>query len=332
MKTGVWTAEEIQKLKDCYVADGPTVLAKLLDRTTWSVVAKARRLGIESTRKTPPKNFEWTEKMLAEIRERYVNEGGSKLAKQFGVTIDSVRKKASEMNLHTIAGHKQWGEIRASNNTSSDIHYFDEWSPNMAYVLGFLFADGCIDKDLRSVRVCTVSTDDSILEFIRKETKSVNKIHRVKPRLSNQTGRMTNEQSMVILSSTVMVDSLIKLGLKPRKSYENYSPPDVPEKYLPDFIRGYFDGNGTACVTGQNFCYVGFCGSPKIIEWIRDSLISSIGMRTHIIQYKKVCASVQWSALEDIRLFRDFVYPEGFSFCLQRKLQKIDQWLSGKVN
>src|SRR3990167_181299 len=138
---GKWTEEKIRILKERYQEDGPAKIASEFGFSCWAVVAKARRLGIGSTRKNPPKGFEWTKDMIAAVKERYVAEGGEPLAKEFGLAVDTVRRKASRMGLHTIAGHAVAGRERAETNSSFNIHFFDTWTPDMAYVLGFLFAD-----------------------------------------------------------------------------------------------------------------------------------------------------------------------------------------------
>jgi len=48
------------------------------------------------------------------------------------------------------------------------------------------------------------------------------------------------------IGSYYIYDSLVELGLTPKKS-KNMKFPDIPEKYLGSFVRGYFDGD--VCVS-----------------------------------------------------------------------------------
>lgn len=322
-KTRVWNPEILDRIRKEYETKGPTILAKELGLSYWAVVAKARRMGVDPKRKTP--NFKWTEEMLQAVKERYVSEGSDNIVREFGIPLDALRKKASSMGLHTIAGHARAGRERAEKSTSCNIRYFDEWSPNMAYILGFLFADGCIHSKLQTVYVLLKRTDECVLDFIKKELAIRSAIRR-----ETHDGY---DRSTLLISSTVLIQRLMKLGMYPRKTFRDDPFPEIPTIVLPHFIRGYFDGDGTAHIYREGrSCCVGFVGSPKFIVGIRDSLANSAKMANRLVQTKKgktadYC-SVTWAANRDIRLFREFIYPEGFEFCLKRKKRVIDKWLS----
>lgn len=327
-----WTEEENQIIRENYSKDGPMVLSKRLGVSYWALVAYARRyLDVDVTRKKPPKDFQWTREVLEEIRRRYEEEGGDELAKEFDVSLGTVRRKAAEMGLHTNAGHKRWGKIRSESSTSCDIHYFDNWSNSMAYILGFLFADGGINKKRTGFSVNLKREDDSVLEFIRKELKCSRGLYHSEGKLDSRTGNIGQPQSHLRVSSIVLVKRLIELGLRPRKTYNDDLFPDVPDLYVPHFIRGYLDGDGTTSISSDDVITVGFVGSPKIVGGIRDSLVRIAGMTNKCIGLRRGktadWANVGWSGLEDIIKFRDFVYSDGFGFCLQRKKDNIDRWL-----
>ena len=231
-----WTEKELSYLRQRYTKEGPSEVASKLGRTVYAVVGKARRLGLEATRKLPPKNFKWTDEMLTAIRNRYVSEGAFKLASDLNLAVDTIRQKASAMGLHTIAGHKARGERTAASNPSYDLQYFDKWKPNMAYVLGFLFADGSVSKYIVAVNL--KKTDVSVLRFIRKELK-------MKGVISYTEGYGNdNPQAHLDICSKVIVSRLVELGLHPRKTFRDDPFPNVPDDMMPHFVRGYFDGDG----------------------------------------------------------------------------------------
>lgn len=49
-------------------------------------------------------------------------------------------------------------------------NYFDNWSPNIAYILGFITADGY--NSYRGLEITVNVKDISVLEFIRNEIGS----------------------------------------------------------------------------------------------------------------------------------------------------------------
>lgn len=324
-----WTPEAEQAVKDRYAADGPKTLAEELGTTAMSVTAKARRMGLDSTRKKPPKDFEWTDEMLAELTERYVAEGGQVLADEFGLAVDTVRRKASSLGLHTIAGHAIAGQKRAEENDRFNIRYFNTWSDDMAYILGFLFADGCINKRKTTTTICIAFKDESVLDFVKDCLKSSQEIYHQEGGV-DERGSVIQPRSTLMLFSTVMVKSLAALGMHPRKTYRDDPFPAVPDEHMPHFIRGYFDGDGCVCIT-EEFCSVSFVGSPRFITGLRDSLMKYAGMACKAVEVVKGkttdWATVNWSANRDVRLFREFAYPEGFSFGLERKRAKLFSWV-----
>ena len=56
----------------------------------------------------------------------------------------------------------------------------------------------------------------------------------------------TNKTIRLCISSSKLINDLHNLGVKQNKTYlEQHIPSKIPEKYLKDFIRGYFDGDGS---------------------------------------------------------------------------------------
>ncbi len=325
MKKFEWTEEMNQVLRERFTTDGPKKLSEELNVPYWTLMSQTYRLKLTRTRGTPHK-VNWTDEMLQALRERYPSEGGDKLAEEFGFLARSVHDKAKELQIPNTSRGKRSGDSRAIRNTSCNIHYFDTWSPNMAYILGFLFADGSVDKSHHMVVVNLAEKDKCVLEFIKKELQAKYPIRFI-PAVD-----INGPQSNFNLSSKILAEKLIELGMKPRKTYNDDPFPEVPDEMMPHFIRGYFDGDGTASISNIDTLYVGFCGSVKLITGIRDALVRLLGMRTSPVSEKKgleaVLASTGWYAVEDIKLFHQFVYPEGYGFCLQRKKDKIDKWLS----
>lgn len=322
-----WTPELEEEIRRCYVSEGPKKLAARLRIHRDGLVAKARRMGVESTRKCPPKNFIWTKEMLAAVKDRYVAEGPDKLAEEFGVAIGTIRRVAvRQFGLHTIAGHAIAGRKRALASASCDIHYFDQWTPNGAWILGFLFADGCVNKKFHSVSVVQSRKDEYAVEFIKRELKSNHPI-----RIS--TDDKGREYVTLSVSSTILVERLMELGLKPRKTYNDYPFPEIPDDMAPHFARGCIDGDGHISISDKGVCTIGFVGPPKFVEGFRDMLVRLAGMTNKVIRHcnkqgNTPLHSICWSSLSDINAYHRFAYPKDFGFCLKRKYDNLIKWLS----
>lgn len=119
--------------------------------------------------------------------------------------------------------------------------FFNEWSPEMAYVLGFLFADGYVFKNPRgSCFFCFCSTDREIIRKIRGVLQSNHKIG-LKSR-NNHNSKWKNSYVLQIGSKEIF-KKLKVFGVIPNKSLVIRFP-KVPQEFFGDFVRGYFDGDG----------------------------------------------------------------------------------------
>ena len=114
-----------------------------------------------------------------------------------------------------------------------DESFFDTWSPVTAYVLGFWFADGYMRIE-KSYRILFTSNDKQILKDIRKVLRSSHPIRKAK----------RDNSFNISFHSKRLYRKLERLGGLRRKS-RGMVFPSVPKEYLRDFVRGYFDGDGS---------------------------------------------------------------------------------------
>jgi hypothetical protein len=117
-------------------------------------------------------------------------------------------------------------------------NFFKIWTPEMAYVLGFFAADGYITNSRRGGWFwCIQIADKALLEQIRKVIGSE---HKIGSRVHKKYGTLAYRLQ---IGSVEMCNDLIKLGFGPNKT-KSMAIPAVPDEFLPDFVRGYFDGDG----------------------------------------------------------------------------------------
>lgn len=118
--------------------------------------------------------------------------------------------------------------------------YFKTWSHNMAYVLGLWFADGCIYKG-KIFDITLPAKDKYILKKVKEELGYEGNLYDC---VDRQVVRIN-------FSCKVIYDDLISIG------------PFVPKEFLPDFVRGYFDGNGSIKRMKNNRLNSSFYGENK---------------------------------------------------------------------
>lgn len=151
----------------------------------------------------------------------------------------SQRKIARILGIGKTTVNK-WAEAlgyKFKKHTSNE-NYFHKWSMEMAYIFGFICADGNVawdsDRGYNSLTITASAKDKDHLEKIRRIFKST------KPLLY---AKSTNSYRLIVNSKT-MCCKLMSLGVVPRKSLI-LKFPKVPPQYIKDFIRGYVDGDGS---------------------------------------------------------------------------------------
>jgi intein-encoded DNA endonuclease-like protein len=116
--------------------------------------------------------------------------------------------------------------------------FFKIWSPDMAYILGFFFADGTITHNKNgSVYFVLQIADKELLESVRSVMRSE---HKIAKRVHKKDGSIFFRLQ---IGSREIISDLAYLGVTPQKT-KRMQLPNIPNEYLGSFVRGYFDGDG----------------------------------------------------------------------------------------
>lgn len=134
------------------------------------------------------------------------------------------------------------------NRKKVDENFFKVWSPKMAYVLGFIYADGAVEDCRESSRTCYLSLANNDIDILRQMLIAMSAKQTVQKR-NPRTIKIRDKEYWcktsysVRIGNKIIYDDLIKLGLCPRKSLV-IKLPEIPHNYFEYFLRGYFDGDG----------------------------------------------------------------------------------------
>lgn len=111
----------------------------------------------------------------------------------------------------------------------------------MAYVLGYFAADGTMFENKRGGRYIEFhSTDKCLIEMTRLALKSNHRIGIRIPTLKQKDHKIAYRLQ---IGSKMIFSNLTALGFVQNKS-NVLALPHIPKRYLGDFVRGYFDGDG----------------------------------------------------------------------------------------
>jgi len=155
----------------------------------------------------------------------------------------------------------------------------------MAYMLGFIAADGCLYKYTTGINTYRLSIglhskDQHILKSFNDMIGSNRPLVISEPK---QTGKyISGEQSTLLVNSVQIAQDLMRLHVHPRKSWTAEWPTDYPEEFLHHYVRGFFDGDGSIHLIkhpSQKSKYIGvnFCGPEQYLLGLKEALEPVIG-------------------------------------------------------
>ena len=147
-----------------------------------------------------------------------------------------------------------------------NVNFFNS-SFNANYWAGFIAADGCILKNHFQIKL--KSTDKQHLEQFLQD---INSNHKIYTDVGYRNGIKTEGSVIHIRESQMLLDLLNIYNLTQKKSLTLIPPNLIDVLQIDQFIKGYFDGDGTIYVKKNKYLCVRFYGTYEINEWIKNRI------------------------------------------------------------
>ncbi|KKN22665.1 hypothetical protein LCGC14_0912750 [marine sediment metagenome] len=194
-----------------------------------------------------------------------------------------------------------------------------------AYWIGFIMADGNISHrdDEKHYRL-----------KIRLQKRDKNHIEKFLKFLSSnvpikETNYNNNPPTAgVEINGKKLVNTLEQYGIVPRKTGKEQIK-NIPEQYYPDFIRGYFDGDGCLALSKRyrkrnSLAFFLACASQKFLQEVQDILLKECNLtKTKIIQQNN-CYSLRYGGnLQVPRIFNYLLQNSDVQ--LERKYKLLEE-------
>lgn len=192
-------------------------------------------------------------------------------------------------------------------------------SPNIAYYLGFLWADGHVSKIWNSVIIDIIQDDFLTLK------KLFDTIGQYKSYITKRKKRKT-KQSMILTHKKlkeflVENDFNIKSVASPAKIMNK-----IPEFLWHYFVRAWFDGDGCMYYSKNKTSRVTMGGS-FLQDWsMLENILKKLKINYYIYRIKRErgnSSSLVISEKESILKFFNYIYPNKYDFGLYRKYNKF---------
>lgn len=197
-----------------------------------------------------------------------------------------------------------------------DEAFFDSWTQEMAYVLGYFYADGSLEDAsyLRGKYIRVSSVEKYSILRIKRWLGSDHTIMEQKSTWENGKTRY-----LLRIGSHRLYDKLILLGLYPNKSL-TIEFPDIPKECLHHFVRGYLDGDG--CVyfyralgkrgklVTKKLSVIFTSGSEIFLEKLNNSLKKHLTLKQKKIYKGQRAYQLRYGTSDSVKLF-SFLYKDA---------------------
>lgn len=199
--------------------------------------------------------------------------------------------------------------------------FFEKESPEMAYVLGFIAADGTVRKKANEIKITVAKKDAELLEKFKKLIGGRDiKFYQTADGYESATWVFTSKK---------IKDKLAEYNIVPNKTFSFVFPKKLKKEYWIDFIRGYFDGDGSISTAGPNAIRWQLCSATRdVLEVIKtffeeDHNIPKVSIL--ITQRKQPLYYIQYSSTSTRKIYDVLYYKD--CLCLERKRKKFEELL-----
>ena len=199
-------------------------------------------------------------------------------------------------------------------------NYFSEQNNRMAYIMGFLAADGNVSKNGNRIQSQLSLKDKGHLEMIQSEIGGC-EVYEYESNGYKSCG-------WHCCSSQIKKD-LAVYGIIPHKTGTLSIPKVLDKQYWKDFIRGYFDGDSTICKDGTGFRVTITSANKEILEDI-NSYFEENGIKPSNLykDHNNIC--IRFRSQASIDIYNLLYYND--CLCLKRKKEKYIELMKEKYN
>jgi hypothetical protein len=260
----------------------------------------------------------------AELKRLYLDDGLTieEIAVRFDCSATTIRRRMADLGILA----------RPRGPRFADKYY--EWSPELAYVVGLIATDGNLSPNGRHLTM--TSADIDLLETVRACLG-------INVSIATVTGGYSgNRYYRLQWGDRGFYKWLLATGLMPAKSLK-LGPLAIPDGYMPDFVRGCIDGDGSIVTYTDRYntfkskkyvyerLFVSLVsGSYPFLEWIHATLARLLNLSGGIYERRKGRSTfwlLKYMKNDSIRLLKWLHYSPNVP-CLARKRDKALPFLN----
>lgn len=201
-------------------------------------------------------------------------------------------------------------------------NYFEKFNEDSSYLLGLICADGNIELNKNSnpcrLNISLKREDISLLEIVKQKLEFAGPVKIYSKKLNGKIF----PQAILRISSRILCQKLFNIGIINKKSLCLKPLKQLPPIYIKDFIRGYFDGDGSICTRKDNgYLKLEILGTKEILHFIQTEF-SKIYKKVGSLTQRKNIFSLQFNGNKSCLCFLDWIYDNSSELFLDRKKGK----------
>lgn len=194
------------------------------------------------------------------------------------------------------------------------------WSSELAYAIGLIVTDGCLQNDGRHINLTSKDID---------QLETFAGILGLKNKIGEKSSSYSKDKIyyQIQFGDVLFYRFLESIGIHSRKT-KTIGKVNIPDEYFGDFLRGHLDGDGHSRsfydpVWKKSFrIYTEFCSaSERHVVWIHKKLTELLGLRG-FISYGSSVFRLRYTKKDSLSLYKYMYYKKSVP-CLERKRAKI---------
>lgn len=262
------------------------------------------------------------------VIKNYPNKGAKYCAEKLNLKESQIRSLVSRLKIQVSKTRKSFIARNKLDKpydqyNVNPLQFMDVKTPEAAYILGFLWADGFLGSHY-SINAEIISDDAIVIEEVFLSTGDWHIFQRHRKGYKPQTKFTCN--------SKMLYEHLIKIGFKEKHKCPNKLLKTIPKKLQHYWFRGFFDGDGCWYFSRQNHlrqCTISSRYDQNwkfLIKLFFELKIKQYNINSQILKNKKniinKSSQLRLCNLDAIQKFGNYIYS-GDRFGLTRKLNKF---------
>jgi hypothetical protein len=233
----------------------------------------------------------WTTTERRELTQSYAAEGAAALATRLGRSIHAVCSQARRYGIRSSVRRFRQGRTRAQSSPTVNAQFFDDTTPEVSFVLGFIWACGSVRTKHRHI-LRLVCYEDRVerLQIILDILQSRHQLQRYGNRL------------VVELGNHRLVQTLIeRFGKPPGKDSEG-TLPRLPGSMVPLFASGHLFATGVS-----NPQSLRWQGHPQVVSWLVEQVQAALPITEPRVSRWGQTLSAAWTNPGEIQEIRQWL-------------------------